>query len=177
MSGYSGLIQSKQTNKRKNNMRLSLNINIKVLEIFTHHKDAQEITVLNIPVYRREVMNALNEDMYTIGADATNSYFGIFKFQNNYYWPHGKTYCTSKKAFYLFNRVIYSFSSLNDGTRGSRFYLLGLKGIKRSRIAKSKGLRLSNGKSTRILDLFKTTIYFEKRSNKRSNRKLTNTFA
>ena len=158
-------------------MRYSFNINIRVLEIFTQHKDDKQITFFNIPVLRKETIQSLNNDMITIGKDTTTKYFGMVSFQNNYYWPHGKVFMTSKKALYLFNRVVYSFSSLNDGSKGSRFYFLGLKGIKRTRLVKSKGLKISNGKCTRILDMFKTTVYFEKRSNKKTVRKLTNTFA
>ena len=158
-------------------MRFSFNINIRVLEIFTQHNDDKEITFFNIPVLRKETMQALNDDMMTIGKDTFTKYFGMVSFQNSYYWPQGKLYMTSQKGLYLFNRVVYSFSSLNDGTKGSRFYFFGLKGIKRTRLVKSKGLKISSGKCTRILDLFKTTVYFEKRSNKRTVRKLTNTFA
>ena len=81
------------------------------------------------------------------------------------------------KIRYSVTHNLWSFRPLNDGTQGARFYIFGLKGIYRKRALKSKGLRISNGKSTRIIDIFKRTIYLEKRSNKRSNRKLTSTFA
>ena len=81
------------------------------------------------------------------------------------------------KIRYSVMHNLWSFRPLNDGTKGARFYIFGLKGIYRKRTLKSKGLRISNGKSTRIIDIFKRTIYLEKRSNKRSNRKLTSTFA
>ena len=158
-------------------MRYSFNINIRVLEIFTQHKDDKQITFFNIPVLRKDTIQSLNDDMMTIGKETFTKYFGMVGFQNSYYWPQGKTYMTTQKGLYLFHRSIYSFSSLNDGSKGSRFYFLGLKGIKRTRLVKSKGLKISNGKCTRILDMFKTTVYFEKRSNKRTVRKLTNTFA
>jgi len=81
------------------------------------------------------------------------------------------------KIRYSISHNLWSFRPLNDGTQGARFYIFGLKGIYRKRALKSNGLRISNGKSTRIIDIFKRTIYLEKRSNKRSNRKLTSTFA
>ena len=81
------------------------------------------------------------------------------------------------KIRYSVTHNLWSFRPLNDGTQGARFYIFGLKGIYRKRALKSKGLRIRNGKSTRIIDIFKRTIYLEKRTNKRSNRKLTSTFA
>ena len=65
-------------------MRFSFNVNIRVLEIFTQHKDGKQITFFNIPVLRKETNQSLNEDMLTIGKDTFTKYCGMVSFQNSY---------------------------------------------------------------------------------------------
>ena len=72
-------------------------------------------------------------------------------------------------------RVVYSFISNNDGTRGFRFNVLGLKGFARFR----KGWKKANpvnvvNNSYRQFHLSFITLAFEKRSNPV---KLSRTFA
>tara|TARA_R110000737_G_scaffold49951_1_gene70859 strand:- start:552 stop:1013 length:462 start_codon:yes stop_codon:yes gene_type:complete len=148
---------------------MNIYINLTILDIITSVEGDKAITILNIPVMDR--YRELND------VEINTTYLGFIKTHKMNAHFNGDMYPSSRRSLSIFGRDIYSFSSLNDGTKGARFYILGLKGIKRTRLIKSKGLKVSNGKSTKILDLFKTTIYFEKRSNKRSNRKLTSTFA
>ena len=58
-------------------MRYSFNINIRVLEIFTQHKDDKQITFFNIPVLRKDTIQSLNDDMMTIGKETFTKYFGM----------------------------------------------------------------------------------------------------
>ena len=72
-------------------------------------------------------------------------------------------------------KVVYSFISNNDGTRGFRFNVLGLKGFTRFRRNWKKANPVNAiNKSYRQLHVSFITIAFEKRSNPV---KLSRTFA
>jgi len=61
---------------------------------------------------------------------------------------------------------------LNDDTNGFRFNVLGLKGLTRKRLTKSRGFKISRGLCMTALHLGKRTIYFEKKSNRITKRKV-----
>jgi len=56
-----------------------------------------------------------------------------------------------------------SIKGNNDGTKGFRFNILGMKGLVRRRKNKSNGLRLTSGDCFKSLHMFKTTIHIEKK--------------
>jgi hypothetical protein len=62
--------------------------------------------------------------------------------------------------------------SLNDGTRGFRYNVLGVKGIVRKRQTKSRGFNIEKGKAMRVLNMGKLSVYFERKKNTYSVRKL-----
>lgn len=148
---------------------MNIYINLTILDVLTSVEGDKAITILNIPVmYRYRELNDV---------EISTTYLGFIRTHKMNAHFDGNTYPTSRRSLSIFGRDLYSFSSLNDGSKGARFYLFGLKGIYRKRISKSKGVKISDGKSTKIIDFFKRTVYLEKRTNKRSNRKLTSTFA
>ena len=60
---------------------------------------------------------------------------------------------------------------LNDGTQGFRFDILGVKGLTRKRQYKSRGFKLKTGSCMKALHLGKRSIYIERKSNKKTERK------
>ena len=63
---------------------------------------------------------------------------------------------------------------LNDGTQGFRFDILGVKGLTRKRQYKSRGFKFKTGSCMKALHLGKRSIYFERKSNKKTERKFFN---
>jgi len=70
--------------------------------------------------------------------------------------------------------ALISTKSLNDDTKGFRFNVLGLKGLTRKRITKSRGYKVTLGKCTNAIHLGKRSVYFEHKPNRASERKLHN---
>ena len=68
--------------------------------------------------------------------------------------------------------ILFATAPLNDDTKGFRFNFAGFKGLTRKRISKSRGWKIEAGKCTNIIHLGKRTIYFEKKANRLTNRKL-----
>ena len=64
--------------------------------------------------------------------------------------------------------------TLNDGTQGFRFDILGVKGLTRKRQYKSRGFKFKTGSCMKALHLGKRSIYFERKSNKKTERKFFN---
>ncbi len=68
--------------------------------------------------------------------------------------------------------VIFATKSLNDGTRGFRFNILGVKGLVRRRKFRSRGLSLFNRDDCMTAHhLFKTSLYIEHNRNRNTERK------
>ena len=68
--------------------------------------------------------------------------------------------------------AIIATKPLNDGTRGFRFNVLGLKGLVRRRKVISRGVSLFNrDKCTTGHHLFKTSLYIERDRNRNTERK------
>ena len=72
------------------------------------------------------------------------------------------------------NMTLLKTKSLNDGTNGFRFNVLGLKGLTRKRTTKSRGYKVTLGKCTNALHMGKRSVYFEHKPNRASERKLHN---
>ena len=68
--------------------------------------------------------------------------------------------------------ILFATAPLNDDTKGFRFNFAGFKGLTRKRISKSRGWKFETGKCTNAVHLDKRTIYFEKRANRQTKRKL-----
>ena len=68
--------------------------------------------------------------------------------------------------------VILATKPLNDGTRGFRFNILGLKGLVRRRKNKSRGISMFNRDDCMTAHhLFKTSVYIERKHNRDTERK------
>ena len=61
---------------------------------------------------------------------------------------------------------------LNDDTKGFRFNVLGIKGLTRKRITKSRGYKVTLGKCTNAIHLGKRSVYFEHKPNRMTERKM-----
>ena len=61
---------------------------------------------------------------------------------------------------------------LNDDTKGFRFNVLGIKGLTRKRITKSRGYKVTLGKCTNAVHFGKGSVYFEHKPNRASERKM-----
>ena len=61
---------------------------------------------------------------------------------------------------------------LNDDTNGFRFNVLGMKGLTRKRITKSRGYKITKGNCMTALHFGKRTIYLEKKANRSTKRKV-----
>jgi hypothetical protein len=69
--------------------------------------------------------------------------------------------------------VIFATKSLNDGTRGFRFNILGVKGLVRRRKIRSRGLSLFNRDDCMTAHhLFKTSVYIERNRSRSNPRRL-----
>jgi hypothetical protein len=68
--------------------------------------------------------------------------------------------------------VIFATKPLNDGTKGFRFNMLGMKGMLRKRKHLSRGYRVEMGKAMRKVHLGKVTVYLETKGNSHSVRQL-----
>ncbi len=68
--------------------------------------------------------------------------------------------------------VCFATKPLNDGTRGFRFNILGVKGLVRRRKLLSRGLSLFNRDDCMTAHhLFKTSLYIEHNRNRNTERK------
>ena len=68
--------------------------------------------------------------------------------------------------------VIIATKPLNDGTRGFRFNVLGLKGLLRRRKYISRGVSLFNrDKCMTGHHVFRTSVYIERKRNRNTERK------
>jgi len=65
-----------------------------------------------------------------------------------------------------------SIKNLNDNTKGFRFNVLGIKGLTRKRIVKSRGYKITFGKCTNAVHFGKRSVYFEHKPNRVSERKM-----
>ena len=68
--------------------------------------------------------------------------------------------------------ILFATKPLNDGTKGFRFNVLGIKGMLRKRKYLSRGYGLQTGKAMRSVHLGKVTIYVEMKGNSHSVRQL-----
>ncbi len=68
--------------------------------------------------------------------------------------------------------ALVSIKNLNDNTKGFRFNVLGLKGLTRKRISKSRGYKVTIGKCTNAVHFGKRSVYFEHKPNRASERKM-----
>lgn len=68
--------------------------------------------------------------------------------------------------------ALLSTKPLNDDTKGFRFNVLGIKGLTRKRITKSRGYKVTLGKCTNAIHLGKRSVYFEHKPNRASERKM-----
>lgn len=68
--------------------------------------------------------------------------------------------------------ILLATKPLNDGTKGFRFNVCGVKGMLRKRKYLSRGYGVQNGKAMRSVHLGKVTIYVEKKHNQHSVRQL-----
>jgi len=68
--------------------------------------------------------------------------------------------------------ALLSTKPLNDDTKGFRFNVLGIKGLTRKRITKSRGYKVTLGKCTNAIHLGKRSVYFEHKPNRMTERKM-----
>ena len=61
---------------------------------------------------------------------------------------------------------------LNDRTNGFRFNILGIKGLTRKRKTFSRGFKLEAGNCMTALHLGKRTVYFERKPNRTTTRRV-----
>ena len=60
---------------------------------------------------------------------------------------------------------------LNDGTKGFRFNILGVKGLTRKRQYKSRGFKFVTGTCMKALHIGKCSLYIETKANTKTERK------
>lgn len=63
--------------------------------------------------------------------------------------------------------IILATKSLNDGTKGFRFNLLGLKGLTRKRKIKSRGWNIQKDNCMTAIHMGKRSVYFEQPTTQR----------
>lgn len=68
--------------------------------------------------------------------------------------------------------ILFATKPLNDGTRGFRFNVFGVKGMLRKRKYLSRGYGVETGKAMRAVHLGKVTVYLETSRNQHSARQL-----
>lgn len=68
--------------------------------------------------------------------------------------------------------VCLATKPLNDGTRGFRFNIAGIKGLTRKRNTISRGWGIERGKCTTKIHLGKRTVYLERKPNRNSKRRI-----
>lgn len=66
--------------------------------------------------------------------------------------------------------LLITTKPLNDGTKGFRFNIFGLKGMTRKRKSLSRGYGIDLMKTTIAMHLGKRTVYFETKANRYSKR-------
>jgi len=78
-----------------------------------------------------------------------------------------------RKETYMNFFTCIAIKPLNDGTKGFRFNLLGLKGLTRKRQFKSRGFKLFDRSDCMVgFHFWKRTVWFETKRNTNSVRKL-----